>query len=141
MKNLLLIFIALFLFSCSSPISNEKVSEKYEDYVDDGREIHPTIEFEEDFYDFGTINHGEVVSYTFSFKNAGNSPLIIKEILAGCGCTQTKVSSRVLRPDEHGSVEVVFNSRGWFGSQYKAVTLVNNSITPRRTVTIKANVI
>lgn len=101
----------------------------------------PKIEFTNDFYDFGTIKHGEVLSYSFTFKNTGTAPLIVFSVIAGCGCTSTKVSNDLLKPDEKATVEVVFDSKGWYGSQFKSVTLVTNAETPKRSVTIKANVV
>jgi len=99
------------------------------------------IEFLNDFYDFGTIKHGEVLSYSFTFENTGTAPLIVFSVVAGCGCTKTTVSNDVLKPKEKATVEVVFDSKGWYGSQFKSVTLVTNAETPKRSVTIKANVV
>ncbi len=101
----------------------------------------PVLEFIEDFHDFGTIRQGEVVSYTFSFSNSGTAPLIIRHVIAGCGCTKSKVSKDVLKPGEKATLEVVFNSKGWSGSQYKTVTLRTNDANREKTVTFKANVV
>lgn len=95
----------------------------------------------DDFYDFGRIQSGEVVSFSFRFKNNGSAPLIIKDIIPDCGCTSAKLSKHVLNPQEQGIIEVVFNSNGWHGSQYKQVTLRTNSPIRDKSVTIKANVI
>lgn len=102
---------------------------------------HADLEYIEDFFDFGSIAEGEIVSHTFRFKNAGNAPLIIKDAITSCGCTTPKLSSKVLNPGEDGSIEVVFNSTGWYGSQYKSVTLRTNSPIREKSVTIKANVV
>ncbi len=95
----------------------------------------------EDFFDFGSITHGEVISHTFHFKNGGNDVLIIKDLIPDCGCTQPKIDKREFEPGEEGFVEVIFNSRGWSGSQYKSVTLRTNSPNREKSVTIKANVV
>lgn len=100
-----------------------------------------SLVFIEDFHDFGTIKSGEIVSYTFRFTNPGNVPLIIKDIVPDCGCTSTKINKMICQPNEEGRIEVTFNSTGWYGSQYKSVTLRNNSQIRDKSVTIKANVV
>jgi hypothetical protein len=67
--------------------------------------------------------------------------LIIKDLIPDCGCTQPKIEKKVLKPGEEGFVEVIFDSKGWQGSQYKSVTLRTNSIIREKSVTIKANVV
>ena len=41
----------------------------------------PQIVFEETEYDFGEITQGDVVEHTFKFKNTGNAPLILNNVL------------------------------------------------------------
>lgn len=110
------------------------------DTIFDGRELHASIEFEEDLFDFGRITHGEVISHVFSFKNTGNKPLIIFSVIPSCGCTKSEASSDLVKPNQHATIEVVFDSKGWMGSQYKSVTIVSNAVNPKKTVTVKANV-
>ena len=95
----------------------------------------------DDFHDFGSITSGEVVSFSFRFKNDGTAPLIIKDIIPDCGCTTARAAKSVLAPGEQSTIEVEFNSRGWHGSQYKQFTLRTNSPIRDKSVTIKANVI
>lgn len=143
MKQFLLIsFLSIIavvtLSSCGSKGSPAKSD--LPSHIDDGREKHASIDFVEDFVDLGSIKHGEVITYTFKFSNSGNIPLVINDVIAGCGCTRTNLSDEVLNPTEEASLEVVFDSRGWHGSQFKSVTLVSNARTPKRSVTIKVNV-
>ncbi len=111
-------------------VSNQTSKEKYAE-----------LKYIEDFFDFGSIIQGEVVTHTFYFRNIGTEDLIIKDLIPDCGCTQPKIDKKVLKPGEEGSVEVIFDSKGWQGSQYKSVTLRTNSIIREKSVTIKANVI
>ena len=95
----------------------------------------------EDFFDFGSIHEGEVISHTFHFKNIGNDVLIVKDLIPDCGCTLPKIDKKEYNHGEEGSVEVVFDSKGWQGSQYKSVTLRTNEPCHEKSVTIKANVV
>jgi len=114
----------------NSNTSNQPTTEKYAD-----------LQLIEAFFDFGSIVQGEVVSHTFSFRNAGTEVLIIKDLIPDCGCTKPKIDKKVLKPGEEGAVEVIFDSNGWHGSQYKSVTLRTNSPIREKSVTIKANVV
>ncbi|RPH32872.1 MAG: DUF1573 domain-containing protein [Bacteroidales bacterium] len=131
--------VLFILFSCSSqPKVEPGVNASSED---SGVKKYPDLKLVEDFYDFGTIIQGEVVSHTFHFRNAGNDVLIVKDLIPDCGCTKPKIDKRTLNPGEESTVEVIFDSRGWYGSQYKSVALRTNSPIRDKSVTIKANVI
>lgn len=41
----------------------------------------PLILFDTDRYDFGTINVGEMIEYTFEFTNAGDEELVIEKLI------------------------------------------------------------
>jgi hypothetical protein len=99
------------------------------------------LEFIEDFFDFGTIAQGEIVSHTFRFRNSGSSPLIVRDIIPSCGCTKSKIEKPTLKPGEESKIEVIFDSSGWRGLQYKSITLRTNSPIREKSVTIKANVV
>ena len=137
----IILLVSVLSLSCESKGGGKSIDNDLPEYVHDGREEHASIEFEADFVDLGTIRHGEVITYTFEFSNTGNIPLLIKDIIAGCGCTKTKLSKEILKPSEKAMLEVVFDSKGWYGTQFKSVTLVSNAITPKRSVTLKVNVV
>lgn len=101
----------------------------------------PLIEIAEDFFDFGSIVEGEIVVHTFKIANTGDGVLVIKDVIPGCGCTTSKLGTEVLKPGEETKLEVIFDSKGWRGSQYKSVTLRTNAPNRERSVTIKANVV
>lgn len=129
------IVFTLLLTACGQK-SQEKADNKTQ-----GGEAPPVIEFEQVYYDFGSLSQGERVSYIFEFKNTGGSPLLIKDAFASCGCTVPRYDKEPIAPGGKGSVEVIFDSSGRRGNQYKTVIIRTN--TPRGDVrlTIKANVI
>lgn len=83
--------------------------------------------FPEMEYDFGTINEGKVVEHTFTFTNSGQSPLVISNITASCGCTSPDWSKAPVKPGEEGFVKVVFNSANKSGSQAPTVSIQANT--------------
>jgi hypothetical protein len=136
----ILVFFAVC--ACSTDRTRTKEENIFsENQIDNNSDKQATILFDEDFVDLGTIKHGEVISYTFGFSNTGNIPLVITDVNAGCGCTRTKLSKKVIKPAEKATLVVVFDSKGWHGVQFKSATLVSNALTPKRSVTIKVNVI
>jgi hypothetical protein len=100
---------------------------------------YPIIKFDTLFHNFGTLIQGEQVAFTFNFKNTGKSNLIIKDAYSTCGCTVPDYSTKPILPGEEGKIEVVFNSEGKRGLQYKTLKL--NTIKKEKTLTIKANVL
>ena len=126
------------LLGCSNN-STEKTSEKKES--NSSVKKYPELKLIEDFFDFGSIKEGEVISHTFHFKNIGDDKLIVKDLIPDCGCTLPKIDKKEFEPNEEGSVEVIFDSKGWQGSQYKSVTLRTNAPDREKSVTIKANVV
>jgi hypothetical protein len=77
-------------------------------------------------YDFGTIQEGDKVEYTFKFKNTGKNDLIIRKTKASCGCTAIEPKDKVIKPGQESSITVIFNSRGKRGKQHKSVTVTTN---------------
>ncbi len=126
----------LALVSCSSGGTEQQAVASGSDSLQKANLV-----FIDDFFDFGTIAEGEVVSHVFRFRNSGSAVLIIKDVIPSCGCTSSRLSSKMLKPGEEGSIEVIFDSRGWYGSQYKSLALRTNSPIMDKSVTIKANVV
>ena len=100
----------------------------------------PIFEFKETLHDFGTVIEGEKVTYSFKFKNAGRSDLLISTVSASCGCTATKYSKEPVKPGEDGVVTVTFDSRRRKGFQNKSVTVAANTQPNKIVLRIKAKV-
>lgn len=90
------------------------------------------ISFEENQFDFGKINKGEMVTHVFKFKNSGTAPLIIVDAKASCGCTVPQWTKDPVMPGESGDIEVKYNGSG-SGKIHKTVTVYANT-EPKETV-------
>jgi len=101
---------------------------------------YPVIEFETKEHDFGKINAGDKVAYTFNFKNTGEADLIISNAVGSCGCTVPEYPKEAVKPGESGKMKVSFNSAGKSGQQQKTVTVTANTAAGKETVTIKASI-
>ena len=100
----------------------------------------PRIEFEEELHNFGRIIQGEIVSYSFKFKNTGKSDLLIATVSASCGCTVPKYPKTPLKPGEEGYIVVNFNSQGRKGFQHKKLAVISNTQPNNKIIEIKAMV-
>ncbi|MEP7127479.1 MAG: DUF1573 domain-containing protein [Chitinophagales bacterium] len=99
-----------------------------------------SIHFEEMSHDFGDMMKGDVVNYSFRFKNTGSSPLLISNAHGSCGCTIPSYPKEPIPPGAEANIEVQFNSAGKEGLQNKSIAVTANT-EPRQTVlSITANV-
>jgi Protein of unknown function (DUF1573) len=132
----LVIIISIAFVSCS--LNKEKQLEA--NHIADAEGV-PEIKFDTTYHDFGTLVQGEQVAFTFKFVNRGSADLIIYDAFSTCGCTVPEYSKEPVSPGAEGKIEVVFNSEGKRGMQYKSVTLKLNTVIKEKTLTIKANVL
>ncbi len=101
----------------------------------------PAITFVETKHDFGNIKQGDVVEYTFNFKNTGNQPLLISDVGVTCGCTATDYTKEPVAPGKSGFVKAKFNSAYKSGMQNKIITVKSNAVGGDAQVAIITNVI
>ncbi|MFZ6664334.1 DUF1573 domain-containing protein [Peijinzhouia sedimentorum] len=87
----------------------------------------PLFKFEQTEYDFGTVPEGEVVRHTFEFVNVGESPLIIQNATASCGCTVPSFSKTPIPVGGKGQIQVEFNSSGKPFQQNPIITITANT--------------
>lgn len=98
----------------------------------------PAFSFEKTEHDFGTIKEGDIVSYTFKFKNTGEAPLIISKVQPSCGCTAPDWSKDPIPVGGEGFVKVEFDSNGKPNIQNKSVTVTANTWPQTMTLRFKA---
>lgn len=93
----------------------------------------PKMEFQTTDHDFGTIHEGDVVEYTYAFKNTGDAPLIIQGAQGSCGCTVPDWTKESIPVGGTGFVKAKFDSNGKSQIQNKTVTVTANT-WPKQTV-------
>ncbi|MCG8311137.1 MAG: DUF1573 domain-containing protein [Cytophagales bacterium] len=85
------------------------------------------ITFEKTDFDFGDMKQGEKAAHVFQFRNTGNLPLILNNVLSTCGCTVPEWPRIPVYPDSLGQIKVVFDSKSKIGRQNKVITIRSNS--------------
>ncbi|MDR0894325.1 MAG: DUF1573 domain-containing protein [Prevotellaceae bacterium] len=87
------------------------------------------IKFNETTHNFGTFSENSpVVSYTFTFTNVGDAPLVIHQAVASCGCTVPQFTEEPIMPGKTGTVKVTYDGTGKYPGHFKkSITLRTNA--------------
>ena len=134
MKYLLIVFLTLLVvFSCGR--SNSAGSDHTVDVSDS-----TIVVFDNEMHDFGKVTAGEEIGCRFGFTNKGDKPLVIQDVVAGCGCTHVEYPDKLVQPGESGVVEVVFDTRGRQGHQRKMIRVISNGSDYPKVLIIRAEV-
>ena len=95
----------------------------------------PILKFDFDTYDFGQVTDGEIVEVDYTFKNTGESNLIIYDASASCGCTVPEYpKDKEIKPGESGVIKARFDSSGQTGKQVKSITLTTNTKNSKKII-------
>ena len=102
----------------------------------------PILKFDFDTYDFGEVTDGEIVEVDYTFKNIGESNLIIYDASASCGCTVPEYpKDKEIKPGESGVIKARFDSSGQTGKQVKSITLTTNTKNSKKIIRMSGFVI
>ena len=85
------------------------------------------IVFNQRFHDFGIIYEEDgIVTAKYDFTNYANSPFIISNIDAACGCTNPRSTKDTFMPNESGQILAEFNPKGMVGKTKKWIYVRGN---------------
>lgn len=100
----------------------------------------PTIEFEKEVHDYGTIDQHGDGTCEFKFTNGGDEPLIISNARGSCGCTVPSWPKEPIKPGETSSIKVKYDTKR-VGPINKSVTITSNATNaPTKVIRIKGTV-
>ena len=100
----------------------------------------PTMEFESEVVDYGTIEQGADGVREFKFTNTGKEPLLISNARGSCGCTVPTWPKEPIKPGESSVIKVKYDTKR-LGAINKSVTITSNAATPTKVVRIKGKII
>lgn len=135
---LALVFVTLVACTNNAGEEAEKRKLDYAEMIDN-----PTsMEFEEMAFDFGEIVDGELVNKVFSFKNTGDTELVLISVKGSCGCTVPEDwPKHPIAPGETGEIAVTFNSANRVGNVKKSVRIEANTMPTVTTLSITGKVV
>ncbi len=134
-----LIWFGMVLFTLMVGSCNSGTKKALPDNKSDGSGA-AKFAFSEEIHNFGSLKAGEVVSFTFVFKNSGTKTLTITHVDSGCGCTEVNIPEKNIGPGKEGQIEVIYNSAGEVGKELKTITLFSNADQSKKQIFIRANV-
>jgi hypothetical protein len=127
----------VFLFTAVTTLAFISCDVRTKDKIDNGLSKEPktgetnaaptTVQMIDSVYDFGKVTEGEIVEFSYRFKNTGTNPLIVTNVSASCGCTVPEKPEAPIKPGETGFIKVKFNSEGRPGEAHKTVTVLSNA--------------
>lgn len=100
-----------------------------------------TVQLIDSVYDFGKVAEGDIVEFSYRFKNTGTNPLVVTNVAASCGCTVADKPEAPVKPGETGLIKVKFNSDKRPGEAHKTVTVTSNANPPFSELLLKGEVI
>ncbi len=112
------LFLLFVVLSIGTKAQNAEVSDTT---------IFAQMEFTEMEYNFGDLYQGEKAEHIFKFKNIGNSPLILNNVLTTCGCTASEWPREPIPSGVKAEIKVIFNSASKIGRQNKVITVRSNA--------------
>ena len=82
------------------------------------------IKFDKTTHNFGTFSEKDPkVTCTFSYTNVGETPLVVNQAIASCGCTVPEYT----KTGEKGQIKVTYNGTGKFPGHFKkSITVRTN---------------
>lgn len=86
----------------------------------------PKIEFQETEYVITDNVLGETSDHVFVYKNVGDAPLVLANVVPSCGCVTPTWTKNPVAPGDTGSVHVYYQSRV-SGAFHKTVKVYSNA--------------
>ncbi len=119
MKFILIAALTLSIIACKTEVKQEDATTISTDVINipataSGQQLPagsaPVMFFNDTKHDFGKINQGEKVSYSFLFKNTGGSDLVISSAQGSCGCTIPSYPKEAIKAGQESKIDVIFDS-------------------------------
>ena len=107
----------------------------------------PKIEITPLSFDFGDVQYGQIVKYTFLVENIGQETLEIKRIGTSCGCTKAEIAEEKIEPGGKTQLFVTYDTGAMSGSHAKGkqerIIYIKSSdpVNPQVQAMIYANVL
>lgn len=146
MKKIAYITFCVLFWSCrdvsiSKPQTTDKGQERTNEIIKLQRDNMPEILFENKSHNFGDVKQGEQVNYTFHFKNAGKSDLIVDTVVPSCDCTISSFPKGPMKVGEKGDITATLDTKNKNGEVITHLIVRANTYPFQTILTINANVV
>jgi len=97
--------------------------------------IDKVIKFSKESYDIGKIKFKEKTTFFMEFTNISNKPVVIENVMVGCGCTVAEKPTTPVLPGKTAKIKVGYDGTGAPGSRFnKDVTVKVAGVADPKTV-------
>lgn len=79
-----------------------------------------------DTIQMGRIAQGDVIEGEFTIHNKANQPLVIIDVITGCGCTTTQYDPKPIAPNASRNITYRFESKTFIGQQFKSIEIITS---------------
>jgi Protein of unknown function (DUF1573) len=86
-----------------------------------------TVQIIDSAYNFGKVEDGAIVNYSYRFVNTGKKDLFVASASASCGCTVPEKPENAIAPGDTGYIKIKFDSKGRVGMANKTVYVTANT--------------
>lgn len=100
----------------------------------------PQLAVQEEIHNFGTLEAGEIVTYSVKIENKGEGTLLIDSVLYSCGCLDITWTESPIAKGKSGFVSITYDSSGEWGNIFKTVEIYSNAPEKKKNVYIAAKV-
>ena len=126
MKPVLSFFIAALFTSCTSTDASSKLSgEDSAKHAQQMNAVNDSANFtslqwiDSSYQDLGKVKQGQVAEVSWRVKNTGTKPLVIAQVLPGCGCTVADKPEEPIMPGGESVIRAKFNSSGQHEGEHR----------------------
>ncbi len=117
MKNIIVLLLLITSCTASKKVGIKKLGM-------------PVMEFENSFYDIGTLKKGETRDLEYKFWNRGDEDLVI-EIATTCNCTLLDYPTTPIEPGKSGIIKAHFDSKDKDEQELIVITIVLANENPK----------
>ena len=98
------------------------------------------IVFDKTTHDSGTMMQDADGNCEFKFKNTGNEPLVLSNVVSSCGCTVPSWPKEPILPGKTSAIKIHYDTKR-IGTISKQITVMSNAKSDRIILNIKGNVL
>lgn len=98
------------------------------------------FKFETEIINYGNIQQNADGNRLFTFKNIGDSAIIITNVKASCGCTVATKPNKPILPGETAEIGVNYTTSR-IGTFSKSITITSNASEKTKVLRIKGNIL
>lgn len=100
----------------------------------------PQLAIQQEIHNFGTLESGEIVNFSFKITNSGEGILNIDSVKYSCDCIHVDWPESGISAGNSTFVKITYDSSGEWGNVYQTIEIFSNALETKKNVYIAAKV-